>query len=361
MSGRSEIKGQHPSAGDHAAATGQNDRGIGDILRAERERRGVTLEALAKTLKINQAHLAAIEAGRIRELPGKTYAIGFIRSYAKHFGLDPDEAVAALKARPADIPASPELSFLVPARERRRPGMTAWVISSILATCVYGGWQYAMDPPHSLPMVSPLPASPERDGTLAAQPSSSLALADSQDVGMENQPDAQIAGLSAARDPVPGPDESPPRPMATSSQRAGSGPAQAAEAFPTPLSSPSVVEPQAVIDSGSDSASRTIHLDSAGLIPAGSAPKVVLRADEDCWIQVSERGTNRVLLARMLRTGDRVALPGAAKLRLTVGNAGSITVLVDGVAAPPLGPAGSVVRNVSLEGARLLAGTTSSD
>jgi cytoskeleton protein RodZ len=95
MKGRTESEGGHFLAGDGQVAA---DRGIGETLRAERERRRVSLESLAKALKISQVHLAAIEEGRLQDLPGKTYAIGFIRSYAKHFDLDPEEVLAAVKA-----------------------------------------------------------------------------------------------------------------------------------------------------------------------------------------------------------------------------------------------------------------------
>src|SRR5690606_33408989 len=47
---------------------------------------------------IPQRHLSAIEAGELGELPGRTYAVGFSRTYAKVVGLDQDDVAAIVRA-----------------------------------------------------------------------------------------------------------------------------------------------------------------------------------------------------------------------------------------------------------------------
>ena len=49
-------------------------------------------------LRIKPAYLAALEQGRSRDLPGPTYAIGFIRAYADFLGLDGDQMLTRFKA-----------------------------------------------------------------------------------------------------------------------------------------------------------------------------------------------------------------------------------------------------------------------
>lgn len=68
--------------------------GAGERLRAARIERGMTLEQVAAESRIPQRQLISIEAGDFASLPGRTYAIGFTRTYAKLVGLDP-EAMAA--------------------------------------------------------------------------------------------------------------------------------------------------------------------------------------------------------------------------------------------------------------------------
>src|SRR6195952_4238412 len=61
---------------------------VGQDLRAARLRRGDEIAAVSRALKIRKDHLEALEEDRPDDLPGRTYALGFIRSYAQYLGLD---------------------------------------------------------------------------------------------------------------------------------------------------------------------------------------------------------------------------------------------------------------------------------
>ncbi len=63
----------------------------GQILKENRERRGVTLNEVSLSTKITIKTLTAIEDGNPMNLPPKTFLRGFVRSYAIFLGLDPDE------------------------------------------------------------------------------------------------------------------------------------------------------------------------------------------------------------------------------------------------------------------------------
>src|SRR5882672_6839830 len=70
---------------------------VGQDLRAARLRRGDDLATVSKSLKIRKDHLEALEEDRLDSLPGKTYAIGFIRTYAHYLGLDAPALVERFK------------------------------------------------------------------------------------------------------------------------------------------------------------------------------------------------------------------------------------------------------------------------
>ncbi|MGN3975171.1 helix-turn-helix domain-containing protein [Tsuneonella sp. SYSU-LHT278] len=72
--------------------------GIGDKLRIARENAGLTVAQLAAETRIPQRHLEVIEAGDWNELPARTYATGFARTYAKAVGLDPRATVDEVRA-----------------------------------------------------------------------------------------------------------------------------------------------------------------------------------------------------------------------------------------------------------------------
>ena len=70
--------------------------GIAQLLKQTRERYGQSLRDVSANLRIRLAYLQAIENGRFRELPGPTYAVGFVRSYAEY--LDPTDGPGWLSA-----------------------------------------------------------------------------------------------------------------------------------------------------------------------------------------------------------------------------------------------------------------------
>jgi cytoskeletal protein RodZ len=81
---------------DENEFTGQLPLGVGERLHAAREARKLSLEQVAAETRIPQRHLIAIEAGDFARLPGRTYAVGFARTYAKMLGLDQDDIAAGV-------------------------------------------------------------------------------------------------------------------------------------------------------------------------------------------------------------------------------------------------------------------------
>ena len=63
----------------------------GEALRSARETRGLTIADLHRTTKIGVPVLTALEEGNITRLPATIFTRGFLKSYAREVGLDPDE------------------------------------------------------------------------------------------------------------------------------------------------------------------------------------------------------------------------------------------------------------------------------
>lgn len=67
---------------------------FGEKLRKQREQRGIELDAISNTTKIGTRMLRALEDEHFDQLPGGVFNKGFVRAYARHVGLDEEEAVA---------------------------------------------------------------------------------------------------------------------------------------------------------------------------------------------------------------------------------------------------------------------------
>jgi cytoskeletal protein RodZ len=67
---------------------------LGEMLRSARESRGLDRTRIERDTRIRERYLSALERGAYDELPGDIYARGFLRTYARYLGLDPDAMVA---------------------------------------------------------------------------------------------------------------------------------------------------------------------------------------------------------------------------------------------------------------------------
>jgi len=66
---------------------------FGDKFRKAREKKELSLDDVSNVTKISTRMLQAIEEENFEQLPGGVFNRGFIRAYAKHLGLDSEEAV----------------------------------------------------------------------------------------------------------------------------------------------------------------------------------------------------------------------------------------------------------------------------
>src|SRR4051794_14746425 len=66
---------------------------FGEKFRKARERKELSFDDVSNVIKIGPRMLRAIEEENFDQLPGGVFNKGFIRSYAKQIGLDPEEAV----------------------------------------------------------------------------------------------------------------------------------------------------------------------------------------------------------------------------------------------------------------------------
>jgi cytoskeleton protein RodZ len=355
-------------------------RAVGELLRARREQLGLDLDEIGGALRIRPSYLAALEQGRTEELPGPAYAMGFVRAYADHLGLDGDRVLARYKADTAEIHAKPDLTLPVPLGERSLPGGPILLVALILALCGYGTWYYLAtgerarpervaavpadlrSPPVLSPAEQPaplprptVPPSPDVDAPTGTRPAPALVPG----------PGLRPSELSAT-DSAP-----PPSPAAAANQAAaapsaastvtarpatagvqdpivfpGTPPVQAAAAAPQPASLTS--PPGAAMPSSPPGTATP----PAKAIADG---RVAIRALADCWIQVRS-SDQAILFSRVLKAGETYHVPTRTDLSLRTGNAGALAIEVDGKAAPSIGAIGTLRRNVALDPDLLAAG-----
>lgn len=82
---------------------------LGSFLKKERERQGISIQEIGLSLKISTRVLTAIEEGDKANLPARTFLRGFVRSYALHLHLDPQQALHLFNEE-FGLPPVPEIT-----------------------------------------------------------------------------------------------------------------------------------------------------------------------------------------------------------------------------------------------------------
>lgn len=131
--------------------------GVGARLKRAREAAGLELAQVAAETRIPQRHLLTIENGALADLPARTYAVGFSRTYARLVGLDEREIVDQVRielAEGEDRGAAP--TRFEPGDPARIPGRgLAWF--ALFAAVLLVGGIYAFYRSYFAPGLGPAP------------------------------------------------------------------------------------------------------------------------------------------------------------------------------------------------------------
>jgi len=262
----------------------------GALLRQARERAGLHIGALSVSLKVPVQRLEALEADRHDLLPGPVFSRALALSVCRSLKLDPGPVLGLLPhAGKPDLKL--EGSLNEPFRLSSRTGpATAWLPVSapalwIAGALILGAMAVFFWPDTGL-----------RWTTSEAKPAAGSVVTESVQA-------PYLASAGAGIPPAPA--------MQAQAPAAAPGGAVSVES-PTPA-------------------------------PGVGAPLLLLRAQKPSWVEVVD-ASDQVLVRRTLAEGEQVPVTAASTLRVTIGNVGSVSVLVRG---SPLDLAASTQGNVA--------------
>lgn len=331
------------------------DDRAGSDLRAARERRGEDLRAIADLLRIRRVQLEALEESRYDDLPGRAYAVGFIRSYAEYLGLDSVELVERYKSElDAHLSEGDDaLPFPDIQEQARLPRGTFLVVALVVMASVYG--IYLMTRSADRMMAERVPDVPgqmevnvasnspdERPASLSGDPASASTRPMSNTAAL--QPSGEVASATSGASTVYAvPPVAAAAPAEASMQVAAltpaPGEAATASAAETPAAAPELPE----IPLG--------HVYGA----ENTDSRVAIRARKnDAWIRV-EDAQGHVLIERVLQAGDVYHAPDVPGTILVARDASAFEILVDNKSLGLAGPPTLVLTGKSLEPTALLA------
>jgi cytoskeleton protein RodZ len=113
----------------------------GRKLAEARHQRGWTLEEVAERIRVRRDFLEALEDMNVKLLPGKAYALAFLRSYARELGIEEKAIVDQFQDECAltreDV--QPQIRTPVSKPRRERPWMFAAAL--VVVAAVFVGWR----------------------------------------------------------------------------------------------------------------------------------------------------------------------------------------------------------------------------
>ncbi len=114
---------------------------IGARLREARESRGLTLDALSRSTRVQPRVLSAIERNDSSSLPPRPYGRGFVRVFATEVGLDPDATVREFFSQFGVAETVPTYHVQDPSIEAVRsaePQVWVWPVAAVLSYVLVG-------------------------------------------------------------------------------------------------------------------------------------------------------------------------------------------------------------------------------
>ena len=140
----------------------------GAVLAAARVAQGVSLEEIARQLKLSVVQIRAIEADDYAKLPSAVFVRGFIRTYARTLKLDAAQLllprIVAAEASDARMMQDAPRPSIEPSAYRRVPQIVAGVAGVLLALAFY---EFVLNAP---PVAAPVSATPAVASAAAAVP-----------------------------------------------------------------------------------------------------------------------------------------------------------------------------------------------
>ncbi|AZQ51313.1 helix-turn-helix domain-containing protein [Burkholderia cenocepacia] len=320
MSEPQPSNGAETNAAKPAPAGLESLAAVGSRLAQLRETKGWSVDDVSARLKVAPQKLRALEAGDISHLPGVTFALGVVRSYAKMLGVDPEPFAQAMRrergvpevdlSMPAssgtDLPRG-RVSIPLGGSSRHHPWLwgTGIVVVAVVAVLM---WHTGGDSSSLLARFK------SGDAEHASAASGAVASSSAEEAAT-NGASAVVANEV-------------PAPAAASAAQAI---ASAVPASAAPVATAAASQPVAETAAASTAA----PAQPASVVVAAGQSMVELKVKQDCWFSVRDKN-GKELFSALVRAGETKQVAGDGPFKVTIGNkAGLDAVAFDGKPVDP--------------------------
>jgi cytoskeleton protein RodZ len=290
---------------------------VGETLRRERLRRNLGFEQISRELKISTRFLEAIENEQYEKLPGGVFAKSFVRQYARLLGLDEEDLAGQLNGV---IATEPDISQLV---EKPRAASVAPIqVPKVEEWQTVGdkGFRWSGSLSAAAMVVVVMLVCSAVYGWLQRPRSTTSTQSAASAQTVHTPPPVQ----PAAQTPTPAESTATPPPGQVAAEAAGAKPADTKPTdVKTAETKPAEAKPTEV-KAAAPNPDATVH--------------VQIVADEAVWVLA--RSDGKYAFSGTLNPGDTRSVEGVKDVILRLGNAGGVSISVNGKPVGSVGPKG---------------------
>ena len=301
---------------------------VGPYLRELREKRGISLDEVARATRIAPRYLEALEADEHSALPEHVFTKGFIRAYCQVLGEPPDEAFARFAGQDATnavVPVAPPAPAAPPTSRMRGTIIVSFVLLLILGAALLA-LTWALQSSRE---------TPDRSGGTATREARPSAPTPSSGSPPPTAGSPQVPPSSLTPS-LPEPPVAPP-PQGQAAKTGPTAPEVKGQGTPAPPVGSSPAPP------ASSGAPPAVLSEVRGVAPPY---RLVARAREATWMSVKTRDGKST--EETIPAGETREWASNAPFVITIGNAGGVSLELNGRSLPALGARGAAVFRIQI-------------
>ncbi|WP_447746733.1 RodZ domain-containing protein [Pseudomonas nicosulfuronedens] len=303
----------------------------GETLRQARESKGWSTAQVAGQLNLTENALRQLEQGSFEQLPGHTFARGYIRAYAKLLGMDQAQMVTAFDQYTGTDASGSNVQALGRVVEPVRLSRNLLRLFSLVLLAVLIGFGYFWWQERS--------ARPAETGSLNMEHVEVESADGTTEIHTLDEPEDQaVAEDQANTPPVPsepvGDNGSAEAPVEAAPPvvAAPATPGAPAAAETAPSQAPAVPAQQPVVPTSPaapEAPATPVEAPAAPVVAAAGQGVVKVQFVADCWTQVTD-ADGKVLFEGLKRKGDSLEVAAKAPAQLRLGFAQGAQVSYNG-------------------------------
>jgi cytoskeleton protein RodZ len=289
------------------------NKSVGSLLRQARLTQKGKLPEISENLRVSHEHLKALEEDDVNGLPGLAYAVGFIRSYADHLGLDAEVLIAQYKSQTSGM--SSGLDFPITEEDYELPSFILVSGLVVVSTIAYLFWAFLIDAEEIVM---------DKTNSISAYEETSdedVASAISQESSEERSMDRPLMN-----------DEALPEETASLISQKTEQKEAAIEEKTKPAGEEEIIA-GAVVDMKP--------------LPDIAAPPLYIRGLGQTWLRVTDED-GKVLYSSIILQGETFQLPPEGGIRLDTFDAGKLEYVYEDKTGPRLGKDGENLRGKAI-------------